>query len=141
MRILVLAADTLETSIAAAPNQTTPAGRSPRRGARPGAGAGAKYQEFRDDLSRIARLRSRDAHAARILLILNHARDHAPITHGSHDNPDTVVADATDQLAAAWPLSPTEKAALPRDVATLVQHAIAAATARKLGYPNQPGNL
>ncbi|GAA0743595.1 hypothetical protein Drose_15110 [Dactylosporangium roseum] len=137
IRLLVLAADTLEASIAAAPPTTRP----PANGTAPRQRPGATYRKFRKDLGDVAKLRTREAHAARILLILNKARDHAPITHGAHPDPDTVVADATDALTRAWHLTPAEHAALPRDVSTLLHHAVAAATACKLGRPDQPGNL
>ncbi|MGW1062557.1 hypothetical protein [Micromonospora rubida] len=85
IRLLVLAADAMEASSAA--TQTS-------------GGPGSKYREFRDKLVKEAQCDGKpEAVSARILLLLNEARDRAPITHGTSTAPDAVVADAADRLA------------------------------------------
>ncbi|MFI6163904.1 hypothetical protein ACIA59_28635 [Micromonospora haikouensis] len=121
IRLLVLAADALEASVAA--TQT---------GGRPG----AKYGEFREKLVKEAKADGKAAAgSARVLLLLNEARDRAPITHGTSADPDAIVADAADQLAAkhSW----TGGATQPRDVPTLLRDAVTAAVQRGLGRPDR----
>jgi hypothetical protein len=121
IRLLVLAADVLETSIANEPNEIKKRKR---------------YLKFRNWLrNQIGTLR-----AARVLLILNRARDQAPITHGSVVDPDTVVANATDDLARDWRL-PDDATGLPRTVAALLRDAIDAAAELGLGAAGRPRNL
>lgn len=127
IRLLVLAADALEASIAA--TQT-----SGRRG--------RKYTEFRDKLDLEAKIGDTPkAAAARILLLLNEARNRAPITHGTSTHPDAVVADAADRLAAEWRPASTDTVALPRDVSALLRGAVAAAAERGLGQPDRADSL
>lgn len=134
IRLLVLAADALEASIAAAPTIGELEAKY-----RP---LGGKYRKFRDGWSKEARRQGGpEAASARILLLLNRARDRAPITHGTGTDPDAVVADAADRLVAKWELSPADAATLPANVATLLRSAVTAAASRGLGQPDRPDSL
>lgn len=127
IRLLVLAADVVEASIAATQKRGRP---------------GAKYGEYRkrwDDLAR--RCDTPMAGPARILLMLNGARDAAPITHGTLIDPDELVADVASRLDGVWRLRPAEAAELPRDVETLLSSAVNAAAAQGLGLIDQRDNL
>ena len=127
IRLLVLAADVMEASIAA----TRTCGK-----------LGEKYRKFRERLHKRASQRGiPDAKAARILLLLNGARDAAPITHGTETDPNEFVADARSRLATKWGLSGAETDALPSDVSALLRSAVIAADALNLGRNDQRDNL
>lgn len=133
IRLLVLAADVVNASIEAAA---------------PGRSTGAAYRGFRKGLEReLSRnngtngVGTPQAVAARILLLLNAARDQAPITHGTGTDPDAVVADRADDLARAWNLSPAEAGSLPRNVAALLRDAVVAAAERGHGRRDQADSL
>ncbi|ASW55503.1 hypothetical protein [Plantactinospora sp. KBS50] len=77
-----------------------------------------------------------------MLLLLNAARDRAPITHGTIPDADAVVAAAADTLAPdERGLTAAEAAALPRDVATLLRAAVTAATDLRPGGPGRGNKL
>jgi hypothetical protein len=129
IRLLVLAADVLEASIAAMQPPTCQ-----RRD--------SFYKQFRRELQKIARgPEGPPAQSARTLLLLNKARDRAPITHGTETDPDSVVAQAADVLARKWSLSPAASVALARDVSTLLSSAATAAVELGFGGPDQPNDL
>ncbi|MBF9129152.1 hypothetical protein I0C86_09200 [Plantactinospora sp. S1510] len=135
IHLLVLAADAMEASVAAGPERQQPGERNQSR-------PGEKYRHFRDGLRKDAQRHDKpEAVPARILLLLNEARDRAPITHGTRPNPDDVVADAADHLAARWQLTPLDADMLPRNVSTLLHSAVVSAADRGLGRPNQPDSL
>lgn len=128
-RLLVLAAGALEASIAA----SNPGQRSP----------GAEYRKFRDELRKRVRQHrgTREAENALVLLLLDEARNQAPITHGSAPDPDTAIADAIAFLTKKHSLTPADTATLPRDLATLLDRAVEAAPTLRLGRPDLPDGL
>jgi len=123
IRLLVLAADVLEASIAA----TRPADHS-----------GARYREFRDGLKSAATGHASTAGPARVLLLLNDARDKASITHGTEDDPDAVVEQQAARLAKEWGIAGET---LPQDVVTLIDRVVDAALSRGLGQPDHRDDL
>ncbi|WP_434740707.1 hypothetical protein [Micromonospora sp. SH-82] len=127
IRLLVLAADAMEASIAA----------------RKRSGVSAlDYRDVRGEWRCVAARRDGpQAVAAQILLLLNTARDRAPITHGTKTDPDAVVAEAAHALATKSGLSPTGKAALPQDVPSLLQDAVDAALCLSFGHPDSVDDL
>ncbi|MFF0097749.1 hypothetical protein ACFYO8_00315 [Micromonospora sp. NPDC005257] len=127
IRLLVLAADAMEASVGA--TQTS-------------GPAGLKYRQFREALQEVAARRDRpEALPERVLLLLNHARDRAPITHGNETDPDAVVAEAAHQLAVKWELSQAESDALPRDLSSLLRCAFTAAETCGYGWRGTSDSL
>jgi hypothetical protein len=122
VRLLVLAAGALEVSAAA----SNPQGKRKEN-----------YRAYRDWLEECAGGSDRPG-SARVLLLLNEARDRASITHGPADDPDHAVAQAADELAKKWPLGARERADLPRDVPGLLRAAVKAAEALHTPLPG-PG--
>ncbi|MBI1758225.1 MAG: hypothetical protein HYR62_03225 [Actinobacteria bacterium] len=114
VRLLVLGACAVEVSVGQVDNDV------PGRRAQP---------NFRDGLERIAAgaPRNRATQAARVLLVLNEARDRAPVTHGQHPDPNAAVQRATADLAAKWGESARALRARLVDVATLLDAAVDAA--------------
>lgn len=64
--------------------------------------------------------------AARVLWLLNAARDQAPVTHGRDPDPDAAVAAARGHLPPAWREADTPPLDRIRDVETLIAESIAA---------------
>ncbi len=125
IRLLVLAADAMEASIAA--TQT---------GGRPG----AKYCVWKKRWREVARQHeTTQARWAQILLLLGLARDRAPITHGDEPCPETVIADAVAHLTKDLDVSSID--ALPADVPSLVRSAVVAASQLGLGQPDRADGL
>ncbi|MDG4771538.1 hypothetical protein [Solwaraspora sp. WMMD792] len=129
IRLLVLAADALEASIAATNPKDT---------------KGGTYRKFRDDL-RDSKIKDRgmtQAWPAHILLLLNRARDRAPITHGTGTTADAVIAEAADAHAQKRKLSTADAALLPRTLPELLHRSVEAAAALGgLGKAGQAGSL
>ncbi|ROO60912.1 hypothetical protein EDC02_2831 [Micromonospora sp. Llam0] len=129
IRLLVLAADALEASIAAT---------------NPKDNKGGTYRKFREDL-RDNKIKDRDmaqAWPAHILLLLNRARDRAPITHGTETTADAVTAEAADAHAQERELSTADAALLPRTLPELLRQSVEAAAALGgLGKAGQTDSL
>lgn len=139
IRLLVLAADAMEASIAAIRTQQ-------RR--RPITGRddvtcrkkNGNFDRFKSKLRQEAeQTGGPEVGPAQILLLLNKARDRAPITHGADRNPDAVVREAVNHQAAQRRLSSTDLA--PRDVPTLLRRSVAAAAERGFGEPGHAESL
>ncbi|MFV2088367.1 hypothetical protein [Micromonospora sp. LOL_021] len=129
IRLLVLAADALEASIAAT---------------NPGDHRGTTYGKFRIGLkdNEIAGQDMARAWSAHILLLLNRARDRAPITHGTETTADAVITEAADDHARKHQLSTADAALLPRALHDLLHESVAAAAARRdMGEPDQKDSL
>ncbi|WFE27986.1 hypothetical protein O7623_01905 [Solwaraspora sp. WMMD791] len=129
IRLLVLAADALEASIAATNPKDT---------------KGGTYRKFREDL-RDNKIKDRgvaQAWPAHILLLLNRARDRAPITHGTATAADAVIAEAADAHAQKRKLSTADAALLPRTLPELLRESVdAAAALGGLGKAGQADSL
>ncbi|MFI9531141.1 hypothetical protein [Micromonospora rosaria] len=127
IRLLVVAADAMEASVAATET---------------GQNKGRAYANFRKDLRKKIKEEDRPkAWPALILDLLNEARDRAPITHGTKTTADIVVVDAAENRARNHELSPADSARLPRSLSELLREAVTAAATLRLGKPNQKGSL
>ncbi|MFY1637868.1 hypothetical protein ACN27F_32110 [Solwaraspora sp. WMMB335] len=128
IRLLVLAADALEASIAAT---------------KPDDNRDGTYGKFRQDLAKnINGQNMAQAWPAHILLLLNRGRDHAPITHGTGTTADAVIAEAADEHAQKCKLSAADAALLPRSLPELLRESVAAAAALpELGKTGQNNSL
>jgi hypothetical protein len=116
VRYLVLAAGTVEVSVRDA-------------GITPGIPSSKAFGDYRRNLERIAReprTRPRHAEAAQVLLILNTARDRAPVTHGPGNDPDTAVRRAVADLTTTWSATADRLRASITNVPTLLDAALSA---------------
>lgn len=139
IRLLVLAADAMEASIAAIPTQQGPQSITDQNKVTGWRGNG-DFRKFKDMLCDEARrVGESEVGPAQILLLLNKARDRAPITHGADRNPDAVVREAVGHQAKEGLLSATDLA--PRDVPTLLRRSVAAAAERGFGEPGHAESL
>lgn len=124
IRLLVLAADVMEASIAA-----TQTGGQP----------GEKYRQRRKQWQQLANGDTADAHAARILLLLNETRNRAPVTHGTNPRPTGMIDEAMGCLRNKGCLPGSTD--LPTDAPSLLEAAIAAAEELGLGQKDQVNDL
>lgn len=139
IRLLVLAADAMEASIAAVQTQKRRrpiAGQDDVTLKRRNGNFGKFKRQLRDEVERAG---EPVVGSAQILLLLNHARNRAPITHGTKKNPDAVVREAAGHQAIKGLLSATDLA--PRDVSTLLRCSVAAAAERGFGDPGRADSL
>lgn len=124
IRLLVLAADVMEASIAA-----TQVGGQP----------GEKYRQLRKKWQQLAEGDTAYARAARILLLLNETRNRAPVTHGTNPRPKGMIDEAMGRLRNKRYLpGPTD---LPTDAPSLLEATIAAAEELGLGQKDQVNDL
>jgi len=130
IRLIVLAADILEASIAASdPN-------------RKGGKSSDKWKKFLKLLDEGAKSHADPRErSARILLLLREARNKAPVTHGTKSDLRGMMADVVDRLARNWRLSDKEKSTVSRDVPTLLKEAVNAAADYGFGQPGQANSL
>ncbi|WP_405107997.1 hypothetical protein OG559_25410 [Micromonospora sp. NBC_01405] len=129
IRLLVLAADCVNASFAAAPPK-------------PGVSQEKAYGQFCKELEEIVRRKGTpEAWSALVLLVLRTARNRAPVTHGTGTAADAVVTKAAETLARQYHVEAAVAALLPQDVPALLREAVAAAAERRLGEPDQPGSL
>ncbi|WP_050765039.1 hypothetical protein [Salinispora tropica] len=139
IRLLVLAADAVEASIAAVQTQKRRrpiAGRDDVTRRRQNGNFGKFKNQLRDEVERAG---EPEVGSAQILLLLNQARNRAPITHGTTNDPDAVVREAVGHQAKKGLLSATDLA--PRDLATLLRRSVAAAAERGFGDPGRADSL
>lgn len=140
IRLLVLAAGALEASIA---------GSNPQRKRR-----GTEYGDFRKKLCQHVHQHrgTRGAEDALVLLLLNEARNQAPITHGDAPDSVTAIADAIEFLRdppdtrdakciKELSLRDADLSTLPRDLDALLDRAVAVDPALDLGQPYVPDGL
>ncbi|WP_320064281.1 hypothetical protein [Micromonospora sp. RTGN7] len=131
IRMLVLAADCVEASFAAA---AAAVGKNPR----------IAYSNFFQSVleEKWQRGGPREAWSALIFFVLRKARNGAPVAHGGRMVADEVVAEAAKSMVEHRSVPAAEAALLPQDAATLLREAISAAAQQDgLGQPDEPDSL